>query len=456
MSQFNATPTLKKYSLLAASALTAFTLVTAQASADEVDSAPALPKTEQTTVIATDSTAPIAELFTESVDKKEETAALASVERVAENTGTSTVNETPSVQMEKTVIATEEKAMLAPIAETHETTSPTAIARQEIKTKPTTNLETREVKSSVETVNVPSVSFRMAAIASEFRGDDYPAHLKNAAQDTIVDPWTMYNRECTSFVAYRLSSANGYNLPAGYGNADTWGGIARSRGIRVDKTPALGAVAWWDHCHVAWVAELMGDQVRIEEYNYDYAGHYHTRIIPTSSVTGFIHFKDIAPGAPARTSHSQEASSELASSGIYRFTKSSGVKNIPRMSAPDLATYEAGQTVNYDRVMQADGHKWISYISYSGVRRYIPVEEVQNPAPQPVATTPARVNIPASGTYRFTVPSPIKSEARMSAPTIATYDPGETVNYDRVLDADGHQWISYLSYSGARRYIAIN
>jgi len=35
--------------------------------------------------------------------------------------------------------------------------------------------------------------------------DDYPSRLKNAPQDSLVDPWQFYNRECTSFVAWRLN-----------------------------------------------------------------------------------------------------------------------------------------------------------------------------------------------------------------------------------------------------------
>ncbi|MFR4844732.1 MAG: SH3 domain-containing protein [Streptococcus sp.] len=32
---------------------------------------------------------------------------------------------------------------------------------------------------------------------------------------------------------------------------------------------------------------------------------------------------------------------------------------------------------------------------------------------------------------------------------------GYKVNYDKVLTADNHQWISYISYSGTRRYVDI-
>ena len=38
--------------------------------------------------------------------------------------------------------------------------------------------------------------------------DDYPARLKAARLDGLVDPWQFYNRECTSWVAWRLNSEN--------------------------------------------------------------------------------------------------------------------------------------------------------------------------------------------------------------------------------------------------------
>ncbi|MDW8760473.1 SH3 domain-containing protein, partial [Streptococcus suis] len=30
---------------------------------------------------------------------------------------------------------------------------------------------------------------------------------------------------------------------------------------------------------------------------------------------------------------------------------------------------------------------------------------------------------------------------------------GDKVNYDKVVKADNHQWISYVSYNGTRRYV---
>ena len=56
------------------------------------------------------------------------------------------------------------------------------------------------------------------------------------------------------------------------------------------------------------------------------------------------------------------------------------------MSSPELAYYDAGQSVNYDRKLIADGHEWISYLSYAGNRRYIPIREVGNVSSSPTGT----------------------------------------------------------------------
>ena len=54
----------------------------------------------------------------------------------------------------------------------------------------------------------------------------------------------MYSRQCTSFAAFRLSSVNGFELPAAYGNAKDWGYRAKREGYRVDQRPAIGSIAW--------------------------------------------------------------------------------------------------------------------------------------------------------------------------------------------------------------------
>jgi surface antigen len=137
--------------------------------------------------------------------------------------------------------------------------------------------------------------------------DDYPSRLKTAPQDSLVDPWQFYNRECTSFVAWRLNSENqvafnDYWQGQHWGNASNWKKAANALHIPVDDNPTRGAVAWWSAGsagssvgHVAWVQKAGDGAITIEEYNYLHRGGYDTRTISSSSSlwpSGFIHVRD--------------------------------------------------------------------------------------------------------------------------------------------------------------------
>ncbi|PZO94381.1 MAG: amidase [Streptococcus pyogenes] len=217
-------------------------------------------------------------------------------------------------------------------------------------------------------------------------GDNYPSQWRLSQG---VDTWGMYTRQCTSFVAFRLSSANGFALPRGYGNADTWGHIARQQGYRVDHQPTVGSVAWFDkginfsdynYGHVAWVAEVNGDSVTLEEYNYN-AGQgpykYHRRQIHKHHASGFIHFKDLKDSHGMTTT--VDTRTDLAPRGVYYFTERSAVRPQPNVNTQELAYYDKGQSVFYDSVLTADGYQWLSYIGASGNRRYVAIKKLNAP-----------------------------------------------------------------------------
>jgi surface antigen len=129
-------------------------------------------------------------------------------------------------------------------------------------------------------------------------GDDYPANLHKAPRDSLIDPWRFYNRECTSFVAWRMNSANHVdfnNFMGGghFGNAGNWDDNARALGYPVNSVPARGAIAESDsQGHVAWVAEVGDGTVTIEDYNFSAPGEYGTRTVPTSTYV-YIHINDL-------------------------------------------------------------------------------------------------------------------------------------------------------------------
>ena len=124
-----------------------------------------------------------------------------------------------------------------------------------------------------------------------------------------------------------------------------------------------------------------------------------------------------------------------------------------------MAYYDKGMSVNYDKVLTADGHQWLSYMTASGARRYVDIATVKatetKPEAKPVAKPADQPSLPATGTYTFTGRASIKAEAKVSSPELAYYDKGMSVNYDKVLTADGRQWLSYITASGARRYVDI-
>ncbi|HFU4202213.1 SH3 domain-containing protein [Streptococcus suis] len=509
------------------------------------------------------------------------------------NTTPSTKSNTEQISQEKNVTGTTTSA-IQPIQTTTPSTSPASQTRSQQTTpssqqsqNQTRQTSTNQIQTNTSSTSSSAISQKTntqtqtnttrARLTTQTRtastrssstsalGDDYPYTVVDA-----VDPWRLYTRQCTSFVAFRLSKVNGFEIPPAYGNADVWGYRAQREGYRVDMSPAVGSVAWWTSpMHVAWVSSIQGDMVEIEEYNYGTRYTYNRRLIHKNSVSGYIHFKDLAGSPVSQTSPTptQTHTSGLANSGTYTFTQQAPIKNEAKQSSTTLDYYYAGESVRYDRVLTADGYQWISYVSYSGQRRYIPIKQVQSsPAPQqPIVSTPTKPqgtihitninqaegsfevivtnvkspktiksvsipiwsdnngqddiiwypaqrqsdgsykvnvqaskhkndrglyhihvyytdssnklefitgtttqltaisqqtnqtnsNLPASGTYYFKSKAIVRNRPSQSASEITYYGAGSSVRYDRVVTSEGRQWISYISYSGARRYIAI-
>ena len=159
--------------------------------------------------------------------------------------------------------------------------------------------------------------------------------------------------------------------------------------------------------------------------------------------------------------------SGLLRQGTYVYKERTEIKNQPKVSAKAEFYVNPGDSVFYDQVVTADGYQWISYKSYSGVHCYAPVKPVEagsgdgnsgngngNPSNDAQATTGA-LNIPATGTFYFTRDTDIKKEPKEDLKPTFVFGKGEHVIYDKVLTADGRTWLSYMTMSGARRYVNI-
>ncbi|MDB4875473.1 MAG: hypothetical protein JWM41_1919 [Gemmatimonadetes bacterium] len=133
-------------------------------------------------------------------------------------------------------------------------------------------------------------SFTTAPASGGNYVDDYPFPTQSPA---LSDPYTVvagqgfFYRECTSFVAWRLNrDAGTKNAPyfftnhmggGHWGDASTWIANAQSLHYTVNKSPAVGSVAWFSYGHVAYVERVNGDgTVDVSEYNYHKDTNPHT------------------------------------------------------------------------------------------------------------------------------------------------------------------------------------
>ena len=156
----------------------------------------------------------------------------------------------------------------------------------------------------------------------------------------------------------------------------------------------------------------------------------------------------------------------IPATGTFYFTRDTDIKKEPKADLKPTFVFSKGDHVIYDKVLTADNHQWISYLGYDYVRYYADVAtltpaKAETPTVEPTETNQAKPEtsgaekLPASGTYNVTRSLNVKNEPKASAETLYTLEKGYKVNYDKVLTADNHQWISYISYSGTRRYVDI-
>jgi len=136
-------------------------------------------------------------------------------------------------------------------------------------------------------------------IAGNNGNDTYPNKWRNASQDSMLDSWGMYNRECVSYTAWKVYESGRF-MPywGGRGNANQWDDNARSAGIPVDGNPKEGDVAVKNsgpYGHVMYVEHVYSDgSIYISQYNASLDGEYSEAIISASTVRSmslqFIHF----------------------------------------------------------------------------------------------------------------------------------------------------------------------
>lgn len=125
-------------------------------------------------------------------------------------------------------------------------------------------------------------------------GGGYPGAWAFAPQDSIIDTWGMYNRECVSYTAWKVWNSGRY-MPywGGVGNANQWDDNARAAGIPTDSNPRVGDVAIKNagfYGHAMYVEAVYDDgTIYISQYNAGLDGYYSEARISAAGLV-FIHF----------------------------------------------------------------------------------------------------------------------------------------------------------------------
>ncbi|KXT76773.1 GBS Bsp-like repeat-containing protein [Streptococcus sp. DD12] len=135
---------------------------------------------------------------------------------------------------------------------------------------------------------------------------------------------------------------------------------------------------------------------------------------------------------------------QLEKSGYYTFEEEVEVKNQALIAAPTEFHFNAGEKIYYDRVLETDGYQWISYVSYSRTRRYIPLAPLPQAVAQPQSDSQRTGSLAFSdqenGNFRVVVTnvSDNKGIRQVKVPVWTAVDgQDDVIWYDAVRQNDG-------------------
>ncbi len=126
-------------------------------------------------------------------------------------------------------------------------------------------------------------------------GDTYPSPWCSSGQDSMIDSWGMFNRECVSYTAWKVAESGRY-MPywGGIGNANQWDDNARAAGIPTDLSPRAGDVAIKNsqpYGHAMYVESVNGNgTMNISQYNANLDGRFSRVYNMSPAGLVFIHF----------------------------------------------------------------------------------------------------------------------------------------------------------------------
>ena len=156
------------------------------------------------------------------------------------------------------------------------------------------NAEIEKLREEQRRANAPAFSGGRIPAPSAGNGG-YPAQWANAPQDSLVDNWGLYNRECVSYVAWKIANSGRY-VPHfnGAGNANQWPSTLDENQFPRGSQPRQGAALITmagPYGHVRYVESVNGDgSITVSDYNLGVDGlyRYYTMSPPSGGI--YIYF----------------------------------------------------------------------------------------------------------------------------------------------------------------------
>nr|DAF10558.1 MAG TPA: Endolysin [Caudoviricetes sp.] len=303
------------------------------------------------------------------------------------------------------------------------------------------------------------------------RDDTYAVH-----HVMELDGSTVYNTVAENRLCWHVGNGNGYTIGIELAHATNASDFAKQWSEAVkwagDELRAHG----WDTSRLLShyeAAQRWGGSDHTDPIGY-FRQYGKTWAEFKQAVAAYLGSGYVAPIAPTDGNGGTVASSSTSTNdssfgGTYRCTVSSlNVRSTPSLYGAVVASYGYGQTVNLDNwYCIANGYVWGRYTSYSGYTRYVavgrptggydPNDYLVRGAAGSSQARPASTGRTA-GRYRIAVDAlNVRSGAGTGYGVVASYHRGQTVNLDGTfVTSGGYVWGRYTSYSGHKRWIAVD
>jgi hypothetical protein len=120
-----------------------------------------------------------------------------------------------------------------------------------------------------------------------------------------------------------------------------------------------------------------------------------------------------------------------------------------------LGHYVARSVAELICIYSDDGEHPMALVGWSEDVNGLRVVEAVTPSVTTTSPVPDTGLVDHKGTATVTVASlNVRSEPSTTASIVATYVSGQTFNYDSYIITSGYVWLSYISTSGVRHYVA--